>query len=159
MFASSAIPANASWPTWSGRTQISPTGYPRTIGIMSGPGTAPSTSRAVYESFIMPASVFHIRASTGAPSICCNRSPLTLPLRLMPCQRDDRPAQPKESGEGQLTSDIEVGAAVTEAGKAPFCVIEAGIWPVSCVSNPSVDLPRLGDRGSGRRSGALAVRA
>jgi hypothetical protein len=36
MFASSAIPASASWPTLS---ETSPTSSPRTSGIMSGRGT------------------------------------------------------------------------------------------------------------------------
>ncbi|MFF2507746.1 hypothetical protein ACFVTY_30920 [Streptomyces sp. NPDC058067] len=67
MFASSAIPVSASWPALSGRTQISPTGSPCTSGIMSGSGTTPSLSEAVYVSFATPTSPFHIRASAGAP--------------------------------------------------------------------------------------------
>ncbi|WP_237548259.1 MULTISPECIES: hypothetical protein [unclassified Streptomyces] len=67
MFASSAIPASASWPDLSGRAQISPTSSPRTSGIISGRGTAPSPSDAVYVSFATPTSPFHIRVSTEAP--------------------------------------------------------------------------------------------
>jgi hypothetical protein len=47
MFVSSAIPASASWPALSGRTQISPTSSPRSSGIISGRGTVPSPTDAV----------------------------------------------------------------------------------------------------------------
>ncbi|MGA5558822.1 hypothetical protein [Streptomyces lavendulocolor] len=60
-------PASASWPTLSGRIQISPTSLPRTSGIISGRGTTPSPSEAVYVSFATPTKPFHIRASTQSP--------------------------------------------------------------------------------------------
>lgn len=62
-------------PHLAGHTQISPTSSPCTSGIMTGRGTAPSPSPAVYASFITPTSASHIRASTDAPSVCRFRSP------------------------------------------------------------------------------------
>lgn len=68
MFESSAIPVSASWPTLRGRTQIIPISSPRTSGMMSGRGTAPSPSPAVYAFFATLTSASHTRASTEAPS-------------------------------------------------------------------------------------------
>ncbi|XDO64400.1 hypothetical protein HEP84_57435 [Streptomyces sp. RLB1-33] len=75
MFASSAMPVSASLPGSVGRTQIRPTNSPRTSGMMTGRGTAPSASPAAYALFIDSTSASHVCASMNSSSSpACVRS-------------------------------------------------------------------------------------